>query len=238
MKRYRLRVSRQGWTCIHYTWALIRTWPFSIKKFHLEKFAKDPSFCSGLHALTDIHETYLEDKQSVSWWLEASPFDPPWPLTLVCTVRALLMQDKNTSSIPCRCGSNSVLAAARSLLGFGRMLKSRGGNMGTDSKLAKVAGGISGRTRRNKAVTWNIQCLDIKEGAVSFTYCGLVMPYGIKIRIDNGSGNGLLPDGTKPLLEPVLTYHQRCFEALYYDQFYKKCSRYRFTKCVWKPPKK
>ena len=28
-----------------------------------------------------------------------------------------------------------------------------------------------------------------------------------EICVDIGSGNGLLPDGTKPLPEPVLTYH-------------------------------
>ena len=26
--------------------------------------------------------------------------------------------------------------------------------------------------------------------------------------VNTGSGNGLLPDGTKPLTEPMLTYHQ------------------------------
>ena len=26
--------------------------------------------------------------------------------------------------------------------------------------------------------------------------------------VNTGSGNGLLPDGTKPLPEPMLTYHQ------------------------------
>ena len=26
--------------------------------------------------------------------------------------------------------------------------------------------------------------------------------------VNIGSGNGLLPDGTKPLPEPVLTYHE------------------------------
>ena len=35
------------------------------------------------------------------------------------------------------------------------------------------------------------------------TRCGLEMQY-----VNIGSGNGLLPDGTKPLPEPVLTYHQ------------------------------
>ena len=32
------------------------------------------------------------------------------------------------------------------------------------------------------------------------THCGLMTPYG--------SGNGLLPDGTQPLPEPMLTDHQ------------------------------
>ena len=29
------------------------------------------------------------------------------------------------------------------------------------------------------------------------------------ILVNIGSGNGLLPDGTKPLPDPILTYHQR-----------------------------
>ena len=29
-----------------------------------------------------------------------------------------------------------------------------------------------------------------------------------KIGLNIGSGNGLLPDGTKPLAEPMLTYHK------------------------------
>ena len=29
-----------------------------------------------------------------------------------------------------------------------------------------------------------------------------------QIWVNDGSGNGLLPDGTKPLPEPMLTYHQ------------------------------
>ena len=29
-----------------------------------------------------------------------------------------------------------------------------------------------------------------------------------KIWVNIGSGNGLVPDGTKPLPEPMLTYHQ------------------------------
>ena len=50
------------------------------------------------------------------------------------------------------------------------------------------------------------------------TYCGLVTPYGDKVQVNIGSGNGLLPDGTKPLPEPML----------------KKCSRYQPLMSVWK----
>ena len=39
------------------------------------------------------------------------------------------------------------------------------------------------------------------------THCGLVMPYGIiYLCVKIGSGNGLLPDGTKPLPDPMLTW--------------------------------
>ena len=30
----------------------------------------------------------------------------------------------------------------------------------------------------------------------------------LDILVNIGSGNGLLPDGTKPLAEPMLTYHK------------------------------
>ena len=40
------------------------------------------------------------------------------------------------------------------------------------------------------------------------THCGLVMPYGDRVLCQLGSGNGLLPDGTKPLPEPMLTHYQ------------------------------
>ena len=47
------------------------------------------------------------------------------------------------------------------------------------------------------------------------THCSQVMPYGniyiyIYISVNFGSDNDLLPDGTKPLPEPMLTYHQGC----------------------------
>ena len=38
------------------------------------------------------------------------------------------------------------------------------------------------------------------------SHCGLVMSYGVNITLD--IANGLLPHGTKPLPEPMLTNHQ------------------------------
>ena len=40
-----------------------------------------------------------------------------------------------------------------------------------------------------------------------FTHCSLVTPYD-NIWVNIGSGNGLLPDVTKPLSDPMLIYHQ------------------------------
>ena len=45
------------------------------------------------------------------------------------------------------------------------------------------------------------------------THCGLVTPYDDTDQINIGSGNDLVPDGTKPLPEPMLTSHQRCSVA-------------------------
>ena len=41
------------------------------------------------------------------------------------------------------------------------------------------------------------------------THCGLVMPYGNIHLGQHCTCNGLLPDGTRPLPEPMLIYHQR-----------------------------
>ena len=55
-----------------------------------------------------------------------------------------------------------------------------------------------------------------------------------KIWVNIGSGNGLLPDGTKPLPEPMLTYHQSGPVAFTWGQFPMKCSIYLFLIRVWK----
>ena len=41
-------------------------------------------------------------------------------------------------------------------------------------------------------------------------YYGIVMPHVDTDQVKIGSGNGLLPYGTKPLPEPMLMYHQMC----------------------------
>ena len=38
-----------------------------------------------------------------------------------------------------------------------------------------------------------------------------------------GPGNGLLPDGTKPLPQLMLTYHERCYAAFNKEHFHKNC---------------
>ena len=43
-----------------------------------------------------------------------------------------------------------------------------------------------------------------------------------------GSGNSLLPDGTNPLPEPMLTYHQQGFVAFTWGQSHWKCTRYSY----------
>ena len=44
---------------------------------------------------------------------------------------------------------------------------------------------------------------------IRHNYQNLMMPYGdIYILVNTGSSNGLMPNDTKPLPEPVLTYHQ------------------------------
>ena len=64
------------------------------------------------------------------------------------------------------------------------------------------------------------------------THCGLVTPYGDRVWVNIGPGNGLLPDGTKPLPEPILIYHQRCSVALTWEQFHLKLMRNICSKII------
>ena len=70
----------------------------------------------------------------------------------------------------------------------------------------------------------------LKQGrwfANMFTHCVLLTSYGSTNMINNGSGNGVLPNGTKPLPEPILTFHQWGPVALIWNWFQRKCSKER-----------
>ena len=60
-------------------------------------------------------------------------------------------------------------------------------------------------------------------GLNELTHCGLVTSYDDTDLISIGLGNGLLPVGTKPLSEPVLTY-QSFSGTFTWEQFPMKCS--------------
>ena len=51
-----------------------------------------------------------------------------------------------------------------------------------------------------------------------------------EIWVNIGSGNGLLPDGTKPLPEPMLTYHQKGWVTFIWGQVHKPST----TEIIWK----
>ena len=56
----------------------------------------------------------------------------------------------------------------------------------------------------------------------------------LEILVKTGSGNGLLPDGTKPWPEPMLTYHQWGLVAFMWGQFHKRYLNHQSLKSVWK----
>ena len=59
------------------------------------------------------------------------------------------------------------------------------------------------------------------------------MSYGDIYLVNIGSGNGLLPDSTKPLPGPMLDNHQRGLVAFILWQFYRKYSRYISLKLLF-----
>ena len=54
-----------------------------------------------------------------------------------------------------------------------------------------------------------------------------------EIWVNIGSGNGLLPDGTKPLPKPKLTDHQWNPVTFILGQFHKRCLNHQSLKSVW-----
>ena len=55
-----------------------------------------------------------------------------------------------------------------------------------------------------------------------------------EIQINIGSSDGMLPDGTKPLPELMLTYHERCSVTFNWEQFHKKKTGTQSETCVGK----
>ena len=53
-------------------------------------------------------------------------------------------------------------------------------------------------------------------------------------RVNIGPGNGLLPDGTKPLPETMLTYHQWSLVTITWAQFHKRYFSHHLLKLTWK----
>ena len=77
-----------------------------------------------------------------------------------------------------------------------------------------------------------IRSLQQKLQGHILTHWGLVMPFEIRVNI--GLGNGLLPDGTKPLPEPMLTDHQRSPVTFILGQFQKRCLNHQSLESFWK----
>ena len=80
----------------------------------------------------------------------------------------------------------------------------------------------------------SVKCQPFCLGLNELTYCGLVMPYGDIDLGHIGSGNGLLPDGTKPLPEPMLTVHNLSPVTFISGQFHKRCLNHQSLKSIWK----
>ena len=57
-------------------------------------------------------------------------------------------------------------------------------------------------------------------------HCGLRRHIATLVWVTIDSGNGLLPDGTNPLPESILTNHRRDHVPCTRGQFYGKCVRY------------
>ena len=55
-----------------------------------------------------------------------------------------------------------------------------------------------------------------------------------EIWVNIGSGNGLLPDVTKPLPEPMLTYHHWSPVTSISGQFHERCINHQSLKSAWK----
>ena len=68
----------------------------------------------------------------------------------------------------------------------------------------------------------------------SYLFVALWRHMATEIWVNIGSGNGVLPDGTKPLPEPMLTDLQWSPVTFILGQFHKWCLNHQSLKSVWK----
>ena len=76
----------------------------------------------------------------------------------------------------------------------------------------------------SKKFQWNLMqnmVSFIQQNAIENVICKIIITL-----INISSGNGLLPDGIKPLPEPMLTYHQWGLAAFTWGKFDRKSSWY------------
>ena len=74
-------------------------------------------------------------------------------------------------------------------------------------------------------------------GFCSWTFFNSLWPSDAILRqiwVNIGSGNGVLPDGTKPLPEPMLTDHQWSPLTFILGQFHKRCLNRQWLNSIWK----
>ena len=86
------------------------------------------------------------------------------------------------------------------------------GKSALNTVITKIRFGVDS-TRRYERKEWYVN--HVTSGSVNKVYAsldynefGLVTPYGDMDLVNIGSGNDLLPDGTKPFSEPVMVYNQ------------------------------
>ena len=84
----------------------------------------------------------------------------------------------------------------------------------------------------HRILTWHFSTplspTPIYKISIWLTHCGPVMPYGdIYILVNIVLSNGLLPEGTKPIPEPMLTNHQQGRQFQTRDGIYRGINRYK-----------
>ena len=90
--------------------------------------------------------------------------------------------------------------------------------------------GVHGQFRTNTELS--LCCTEFVLEVMNIYLCFLSFFW-----VNTGSGNRLLPDGTKPLPEPMLTDHQWSPVAFILGQFQKTCLNHQSLKSVWKCPR-